>query len=117
MIRILAGCTSEIAPMSSSIAPRTTGTLMRKEIARADFCSIFRSKRAVIVTPDLDIPGRIANPCTSPMITRSFVVISSRVRCALLRDGRRSTIPVRMSMTPIKRVAPSPDVNECLSAR
>lgn len=58
--------------ISNSIEPRITGILIRKENSVTSFFSAPQSSPAQIVAPDLEIPGKTASPCATPIISEDF---------------------------------------------
>ena len=99
--------------ISKSAAPKTTGTLIKNDITRADFWLTPLKSRVAIVVPDLDIPGRMEKPWANPKTTMSPVFTSSIFLYPFSFDDI-SNIPVTISKNPIRRVASSPLLNELL---
>jgi hypothetical protein len=78
------------------------GRLRRKLKTAAPSRENASPRPAVIVLPERDTPGIIANICATPMMSASFSVMLSSARSDLAkRSTAQSTIPMRMIMTPI----------------
>ena len=114
---IAAAVSSGKAPIepSKTIAPRTAGTLMMKDIIRASSCLMPRMRRTVKVVPDLDTPGSIENPWTRPRTAMSRRVISF-VPLEAVPLNLRSR-PVKTKRSPISTVDCLPPVKLSLKSR
>ena len=68
-------CSKPFRNISSNCIPPASaiiGTLMRKENSAALFLSNFENNPAVMVIPDLLVPGISANACTQPIHNEFF---------------------------------------------
>ena len=86
-------------------APKMAGMESKNEYLAAVSRSMPSSRPMLIVEPDLEIPGIMANPCTIPIIN-AFVLekpsITDPLPPGLARRVSHKSNPVTISIRPVK---------------
>ncbi len=84
---------------SFRFAPRMAGILSKKEYLAASLRLIPQNNETAMVVPDLDMPGIIAIPCPSPMMTlRMKPMEKAGIRQFLTLSEIKTTKPVMLSI-------------------